>query len=96
MSEQKKYIGKGKEIGQYGMIKFGFKLEELQKHASQTGWVNIVIGNLKQVDDKGNTHTAWIDDWKPDPNRQPQQRQDTVKNNHVQQSFDDWESSLPF
>lgn len=95
MSEQKKYVGKGKAVGQYGMIKFGFKLEELQKHASQTGWVNIVIGNLKQVDDKGNTHTAWIDDWKPDPNRQrasmPEQHQQAFK----ESNFDD-SSTLQF
>lgn len=92
MSEPKKYIGKGKLVGQYGMIKFGFKTDELVKllreNTNANGWVNVVVGSLRETDAKGNTHTCWIDDYKPDQNRQPQQRQQLPQQ---QQNYDDGE-----
>ena len=47
------------------VINCGFKIEELQKHADENGWVNMVIAERKTVSDKGYTHYAYEDEFKP-------------------------------
>ena len=64
MSERK-YVGKGKKVGQYDMINIGLKYSDLQPN--EKGFVNLTVGAMKNVDDKGNTHTVWINDYKPAP-----------------------------
>ena len=47
-------------------------IEQL-KQEDDNGWVNIVITRRKEPSDKGVTHYAYIDPWKPTPktNSQP-------------------------
>lgn len=70
----KQYLGKGKPVGQYGLLKFGFKTDDVVKmlidNTNASGWVNVVVGTLRESDAKGNTHTCWIDDYKPQQQQQ--------------------------
>lgn len=65
MSEQKQYVGRGKEFGNFGNIKIGLKITDLKPN--EKGYINLVIGKKKEPDQYGNTHNVWIDDWKPQP-----------------------------
>jgi hypothetical protein len=42
-------------------------LVEQLKQEDDNGWVNIVITRRKEPSDKGVTHYAYIDPWKPTP-----------------------------
>lgn len=66
------YVGKGKEItGQYGsFINLGLKLEELEKYANEQWYVNITVSKMKNADQWNNTHSATINDYKPQPKKE--------------------------
>lgn len=64
MAEQKEYVGKGK-IGKFDIINIGLRYADLKPN--DRGYVNISIGKMKNADDKGNTHTAWMNYYQPKP-----------------------------
>jgi hypothetical protein len=43
----------------------GINVEELATHADENGWVNIVIKERREPNEKGYTHYAEKDSWKP-------------------------------
>jgi len=63
MADAKTYVGKGKKIGQFGMIKISFKSADMKPNGK--GWCNLVVGEMRQPDQYGNTHTVWLDTWRP-------------------------------
>ena len=67
----RKFVGRGKEFGQYGNIKIGLKMSDLV--ANDKGYVNLVIGKKRETDQYGNTHSVWVDDFVPTKqNRAPE------------------------
>jgi|TARA_R100000988_G_C3919070_1_gene125868 hypothetical protein len=69
MSEKKEKIylpSSIKEIKtQYGaMIIANLKVDELQKN-SKNGWVSMVISERREPSEKGATHYAYVNDYKP-------------------------------
>lgn len=72
MSELKKYVGKGKQ-GKFDIINIGLRYEDLKPN--ERGYVNICVGKMKNPDDKGNTHTAWLNDFQPKRERDDGQMQ---------------------
>lgn len=76
MSEPKRYVGKGREFGNYGNVKISFKLADVQ--ANEKGYVNLIIGNMRETDKYGNTKTVWIDDFVPQ-----QRQQNTTKEEYI-------------
>lgn len=70
------YIGKGKIVGQYGNISITLGLDGLgeiyKNHGFETKQgakkLKIIISEMKQADDYGNTHTCYVSTWKPDNN----------------------------
>ena len=69
MSEKKEKIylpSSIKEIKtQYGtMIVANFKVDEIQKN-SKNGWVSMVISERREPSEKGATHYAYVNDYKP-------------------------------
>lgn len=58
------YVGKGKKVGKYGQIRIGLKPQELP--INEKGWCNLIISEMKEADKWGNTHTVYVDDWKPE------------------------------
>lgn len=79
----KTYIGKGKSIGQYGNVAINICLSDIPPHAISEfkgkQYVKLVIGHMRSPDDKGRTHTVWVDDWQPDPNRRQSAPQEPVQ-----------------
>ena len=75
MSQQdRKFVGRGKKIGQYGMIAVNICISDLEEHAEEfkgKKYVKLMVGEMRSADEKGRTHNVWIDEWKPDPNRAP-------------------------
>tara|TARA_R110000824_G_scaffold229112_1_gene416786 strand:+ start:4579 stop:4872 length:294 start_codon:yes stop_codon:yes gene_type:complete len=47
------------------VINCAFNVEELQGHADDSGWVNMVIKKRREPNEKGYTHYAQLDTWKP-------------------------------
>ena len=91
MSEVKEkiYVGNAKiKEGQYGKImklKIGpSDLEKINNWAKDNaGWVNIDIFESKKVSDKGYTHYAQLDTWKPDSSRSAGSSQSTTSQSSV-------------
>ena len=55
------------------LINAAFKVSELQEHADENGWVNIVIAKRREVSEKGATHYAYKSEYqRQDSQQQPQ------------------------
>ena len=54
------------------LINAAFKVSELQEHADENGWVNLVIAKRREVSEKGATHSAYKSEYQRQ-NSQPQQ-----------------------
>ena len=54
------------------LINAAFKVSELQEHADENGWVNLVIAKRRVVSEKGATHYAYKSEYQRQ-NSQPQQ-----------------------
>lgn len=67
---EKVYVGKGKVVGKFNQLKLGIRVDDLVKNANEKGYVNILVGEMREADKYGNTHTVWIDDWKPDTKKE--------------------------
>lgn len=72
MSEREKiYIGKAKyhqfrdggEIMKISITPDG--VEAITRNTSATGWSNLIVAEMRQPDQRGNTHTVYIDDYVP-------------------------------
>jgi hypothetical protein len=75
--EEKKYVNgiiiKEQSFNNGGsLLKMSIKVEDFiseLKGIENNGWANIVVSKRKEPSDKGITHYAKIDDWKPDPDK---------------------------
>tara|TARA_R110000765_G_scaffold286576_1_gene383018 strand:+ start:43 stop:327 length:285 start_codon:yes stop_codon:yes gene_type:complete len=68
----------------------GFNVEELATHADENGWVNMVIKERRAPNEKGYTHYAEKDNWKP--SGQPFAQRDEDESQETDSDSDD----LPF
>ena len=73
MSEQKprQYVGNGKQAGEY-YVNFSLKESALKPHFYEYNgerYVRLTIGQNKEVNQYGNTHSIWINDYQPDNNK---------------------------
>ncbi len=55
------------------LINAAFKVSELQEHADDNGWVNIVIAKRREVSEKGATHYAYKSEYQRQNNQQTPQ-----------------------
>lgn len=74
MSEvkQKKYVGKGKQAGQYEMVNISIAKSKVEKHWYEYNgewYLKLTVGKLKEVDQYGKTHSVWVDEFKPDDSK---------------------------
>lgn len=74
MNEPKTYVPKtsAKEIKfppGGSMLKLGFHVDTLiefvRKHANDRGYINFGVTSRRQVSEHGETHSVWLDTWKP-------------------------------
>jgi hypothetical protein len=59
--------GSAKQISEH-LLKLNFPVDELIKlintHA-RNGWISLAVSPRKEVGQKGQTHSVWIDTWQP-------------------------------
>ena len=55
------------------LINAAFKVSELQEHADENGWVNIVIAKRREVSEKGATHYAYKSEYQRQNTQPPGQ-----------------------
>lgn len=99
MNEPKTYINSitAKEVKFQStgnsVLKLSFKVEALieflNQHKNEKGYVNVGVSRRKEVGKYGETHTVWLDTWKPDPNRQRQPQPEAPKEEQPDKPADD-------
>ena len=55
------------------LINAAFKVSELQEHADENGWVNLVIAKRREVSEKGATHYAYKSEYQRQNSQQQQE-----------------------
>jgi hypothetical protein len=69
MSKDRKFVGKGKKVGDYNLINISLaksKLDGYWYEYNGEHYIKLTVGGLKEKDQYGKTHSVWIDDYKPD------------------------------
>ena len=69
MSKERKFVGKGKKVGDYDLINISLaksKLEGNWYEYNGEHYIKLSVGALREIDQYGKTHSVWIDDYKPD------------------------------
>ena len=96
MSNEKKYVGKGKKSGQYDLVNFSVNLTDLPKEDiyeyNGKKYINLTIGALKEIDKYGKTHSVWVNDYKPEKKADTKQGEPKDQNTDSQTDND----NLPF
>jgi len=73
MSEKKYLNGvfvKEKQVKDFTVLKCSIKLEDLKEFVNDSGYVNFDLLKRKEASEKGITHYAVLDEWKPE--KQPE------------------------
>ena len=70
---EKKYVGSGKQMGNYDLVNFTIA-EEKTKDAwieyNGKRYLKLTIGKKKEVDQYGKSHSIWLDEYVPDSAKQ--------------------------
>ena len=72
-SNDRKFVGNGVKAKGYDLTNISIaksKLEPYWYEYNGEHYIKLTIGAKKEVDQYGKTHTVWINDYKPDGNRQ--------------------------
>lgn len=69
MNEPKKYCGSGK-AGKFEQVRIGLKYSDLVPN--EKGFVNIILSKRKELGKFGETHTVYLDTWKPNSQTEQQ------------------------
>ena len=77
------------------LINAAFKVSELQEHADENGWVNLVIAKRREVSEKGATHYAYKSEYQRQ-NNQPQGQMSPEPSNLQPTSNPMEDDDLPF
>ena len=75
------------------LINAAFKVSELQEHADENGWVNIVIAKRREVSEKGATHYAYKSEYQRQNNQQHPPQDSMQQQQQISNPLDD---DLPF
>ena len=52
----------------------------VEAYADDKGWVQITVGAKREIDQYGNSHAIWLNEWVKDPNWKPKTGNDPVPN----------------
>ncbi len=89
MSQEKKYVGRGKKAGNFDLVNFSIsesKVKDSWFEYNGERYLKMTIGALKNPDNYGKTHSVWIDEYKPN-------NEQTSK---PKKQAEDLKSDLPF
>ena len=76
------------------LINAAFKVSELEEHADENGWVNIVIAKRREVSEKGATHYAYKSEYQRQDNQQTSQDTSSYQQQTTSNPIED--DDLPF
>lgn len=86
MSYTKAYIGKGKKVNNLDIVRVTINMEEAEAHIFEyegKRYLRFELAGLKQPDNYGKTHTAYISEREevqaPEPSPEPKKRTRKVK-----------------
>jgi len=54
------------------VLNCAFKIDDLKQFADKGGWINLTIAERREVSEKGATHYAYHNEYKPKEQEQPQ------------------------
>jgi len=64
------YVGKGRKQGQFNQLNIRICLSDIpREHMTEfkdKKYINLTIQEMKNADEKGNTHTVTVNTWKPE------------------------------
>jgi len=89
MSQEKKYVGRGKKAGNFDLVNFSIsesKVKDSWFEYNGERYLKMTIGALKNPDNYGKTHSVWIDEYKPNDSQSPKPKKQA----------EDLKSDLPF
>ena len=109
-NEPRNYVGRGKRVKDYDLINITVCLSQLPTDVpfeyKGKQFVKLVVGGKRETDQWGNTHSVWVDTFKPDKNRKrgnPEengeelnQMQKPVGPGYLSQSPEDQIDEIPF
>ena len=65
----KTYVGKGKKHESFDLTNISIEKSQVEgfwkDHKNGNSYLNLTVGGLRQPDQFGNTHSVWVDDYKP-------------------------------
>jgi hypothetical protein len=75
MSDQKtrSWVGEGRQVPGYPLINLNICLSDVpadavKSHKNGKKYLNLTVGERKNGEDQyGNTHSIWVNDYKPEP-----------------------------
>ena len=76
------------------LINAAFNVSELEEHADENGWVNIVIAKRREVSEKGATHYAYKSEYQRQDNQQTSQDTSSYQQQTTSNPVED--DDLPF
>lgn len=74
-NEPKTYVPKcsAKSVADGRILKLSFKAKELvefaHQHVNERGYLNLCVSERRELGQFGDTHTVWLDTWKPGQNQ---------------------------
>lgn len=60
------------------VINLSFNIENLSQFADENGWVRLVCSERSSVDDYGNTHSVYVNEWKPEAKAEAKKEEDDL------------------
>ncbi|KKN23839.1 hypothetical protein LCGC14_0900950 [marine sediment metagenome] len=57
------------------LVNFSLNIENLKEKANEDGWIQLVMTARQEVDQYGNTHLVYFNDFKPKPQGDAQEKE---------------------
>lgn len=94
----KKYVGNGKENGDYGIINISVNLtdlapEDITEYEGKK-YLRLSVGRKREVDQYGKTHSVWVNDY--NPNAQKEEAPRPARRKTLEEPVTAGGSDLPF
>jgi len=70
MAKDRKFVGSGKVIGNFGQIKLGIRVSDLPE-PNERGYINLIVAARKETNEWGQTHFVYVDDFVPNGGKSP-------------------------
>jgi hypothetical protein len=69
MSQDRKFVGSGKEVAGYDLVNVTLKKSDLDNnYFNYNGqeYIKLTVGKKREADQYGKTHAVWLNEYKPE------------------------------